>query len=134
MVLTRLSLILMFVTILIGPFSRSVGAEWKMFYQIDEGQKKYYFDEESIVRPNKSTVQVRYRVMDSKEEDNEVEISTTLVEITCKPKSYKIIEETKAVTDAKTDESAKEPVNVTILRHSFSFESVMGTLWTNLCP
>lgn len=128
MVLTRLSLPLSIVTVLFTLLPALVGAEWKIFYQTDEGQKKYYFDQESVTRPDTRTVHVRYKVMDAKDENNEVELSSALIELSCKPKAYKILEETKS------DDNNKEPVNVIILRHSIALDSVMGTLWTNLCP
>ncbi len=128
MILIRVWVILSIVAALFGLPTASAEAEWKVFYQSDEGQKKYYFDPESVVRSDKKTVQVRYKVMNAKEEDSEVEISNALVEITCKPKSYRILEETR------NEDSNNEPVKVVISRHSISVESVIGTLWTNLCP
>ncbi len=131
MMTTRLCMVF-FGLILSGLFTPLEGADWKLFYQTEQGPQKHYFDKESIVRPQKNIVQVWQKITDAQDEDNELEKSRTHVEINCRSKSYKMLEEEKSET---TDQAAtiQQPPTSKISQH-ITWDSAIGVLWTNLCP
>jgi hypothetical protein len=105
-------------------------ADWKIFYQVEDGPK-YYFDKESVVKPQQGIVQVWLKLTLEKDSSDEAEQYRNHVEINCKSKSYKVLEESKADTvgnEEKTQQSSTGQLR------SLPLESAMGSLWANLCP
>jgi hypothetical protein len=111
-------------------FTQAECADWKIFYQVEDGPK-YYFDKESVVKPQQGIVQVWLKLTLEKDSSDEAEQYRNHVEINCKSKSYKVLEESKADTvgnEEKTQQSSTGQLR------SLPLESAMGSLWANLCP
>ena len=92
---------------------------------------KYYFDKESVVKPQQGFVQVWLKLTLEKDSSDEAEQYRNHVEINCKSKSYKVLEESKADTvgnEEKTQQSSTGQLR------RLPLESAMGSLWSNLCP
>jgi acetyl-CoA carboxylase beta subunit len=107
-------------------------ADWKLFYRIEQGSQKYYFDKESIVRPRKDIVQVWQKIADAQDEENEIEKSKTHIEINCRSKSYKVLDEEKS---ENTGEGVNAQNHLTTKRSQhIAWDSAIGVLWTNVCP
>lgn len=131
---SKIILIFCFCTAILSFSATSQGADWKIFYQgLNEKDLKgeesfnYYYDKESIVRPSKGIVQVLFKTTLDKEGSDELigkdgsdEAEQYLghIELNCKSKSYKFID------DTKSDSKASRRVYL---------NSAMGVLWSNLC-
>lgn len=145
----RLVLILVFsfcMTIL-SFSSTSYGSDWKFFYQVREydpkenGSLNYYYDNESIVKPLKSIIQVWFKTTLGKDDasdslvgkdgSDETEQYRGNVEIDCKSKSYRLLEETKSDSVETEQVVQKSPAGKSFRRVPLG--SAMGTLWSNLC-
>jgi hypothetical protein len=107
----------------------SHGADWKIFYQIEEGPK-YYFDKESLVTPQKGLVQVSMKVTLAEDKSEEAEQYRGRVEIICKSKSYRVLEEESE--SPRNEERNQQPSSGQDMRR-LSLDSAMGSLWDNLC-
>lgn len=129
--MARLCMVLFFGLILSGSFTPLEGADWKLFYQIEQGPQKYYFDKESIVRPQKNIVHVWQKITDAEDEDNEIEKSKTHVEINCRSKSYRVLDEEKSET-TNQGAHAQQP-SIGKNSHRIAWDSAIGVLWTNVC-
>jgi len=105
-------------------------ADWKIFYQVEEGPK-YYFDKESVVKPQQGFVQVWLKLTLEKDGSDEAEQYRNHVEINCKSKSYRVLEESKSDT-VGNEEKAQQSSTGQLQR--LPLESAMGSLWANLCP
>jgi hypothetical protein len=114
---------------IIGSLAPGVCADWKLFYTVSEGPK-FYFDKEGIVQPQKEIVQVWFKVM-SEEGSDEVEVYKAQVEINCKSKSHKFLEE--STSDNVSQEESKQQ-SISQAHRRFSLESTLGSLWSNVCP
>lgn len=126
--------------------SISQGADWKIFYQVRENDPKgeeslnYYYDNESVVRPLKGHAQVWLKTtlgkdssdnLVGKDGSDEAEQFRGRIEINCKSKSYRFLEETKLDT-VETEEKSQKPSAGKVFRR-VPLESAMGALWSNLC-
>ena len=111
-------------------FSRAECSDWKIFYQVQEGPK-YYFDKESVVAPQQGFVQVWLKLTLENDSSDEAEQYRNHIEINCKAKSYKVLEESK--TDIAEDQEKTQQPSTGQLRR-LPLESAMGSLWANLCP
>jgi hypothetical protein len=127
-------------------FSTSHGADWKFFYQVRQNDPKgeeslnFYYDDESVVRPLKDLVQAWFKTtlgndgsdnLVGKDGSDEAEQYRSHVEINCKSKSYRLIEETK-LNSVETEEKKQMPPAGIAFR-KVPLGSAMGTLWSNLC-
>ncbi|HOP86064.1 MAG TPA: hypothetical protein PLM71_02765 [Syntrophorhabdaceae bacterium] len=80
----------------------SLAEKWILFYN-SQDEEKYYFDQESIEKPDKNIVRVWQRkvmVVNDKEE----EVEKTRVEIDCKKNTYKMLKEDSKESKAKPAE------------------------------
>lgn len=121
---------LFFGCIIMGSFVHGECAEWKLFYIVSEGPK-YYFDKESIVTPQKDVIQVWFKTT-TEEGSDETEQYSAHVELNCKTRSHKILEE--SVTDTTNKEEKGQQSSGEKPMQKFAIESVFGSLWTNVCP
>jgi hypothetical protein len=134
-----------FMTIL-SLSSTSQGADWKFFYQIREYDPKvdeslnYYYDNESVVKPLNDLVHVWFKTTLSndssdnlvgKDGSGEAEQYRGHVEINCKSKSYRLLEETK-LDSVNTEQDAQKSSPGKAFRQ-VPLGSAMGTLWSNIC-
>ncbi len=127
---SKLAYVFYFALMLMCLSTQAECADWKIFYQVEDGPK-YYFDKESVVKPQQGFVQVWLKLTLEKDSSDEAEQYRNHVEINCKSKSYKVLEESKADTfgnEEKTQQSSTGQVR------SLPLESAMGSLWANLCP
>ena len=115
---------------IIGSFVQGECADWKLFYMVSEGPK-YYFDKESIVHSQKDIIQVWFKSM---LEDGSIETMqySAHVEINCKSRSHRILEESMSDNANKEEKDQQPSADQSVRR--FSIESVLGSLWTNVCP
>lgn len=123
----------LFCSLLVAFSSLSWGADWKVFYQVEEGLK-YYYDKDSIVKPQKDTVQVWMRTTlneDDADESDEPEQYRGHLELNCKSKMYTILEEAKPAGSANVEKQRTESQRQGTRR--LALESAMGSLWINLC-
>jgi len=128
--------------------SPSEGADWKIFYQgVSEKNPReyesinYYYDKESIVRSSKSLVQVWFKTTlgkDDASEDlvgkdgsDEAERYRGHIEVNCKVRSYRMIEESKADASEAEEKGTKSPAGRASRR--LYLDSALGSLWDNLC-
>lgn len=136
-----------FCIIILAFSSISQGADWKFFYQ-GVGEKdprrienlNYYFDNESIVRPSKGLVQIWFKTtighddasddLVGKDGSDEAEQSRSHIEINCKLKSYRIIEETKMDASEAEEKSPRLSAGKASRR---SYDSALGTMRANVC-
>jgi hypothetical protein len=144
---SRLILIVCFCMTIVSFSSTSHGADWKFFYQVREYNPKgneslnYYYDNESVVRPLKGLIQVWFKATLGKDDgsddlvgkdvSDETEQYRGHVEINCKSKSYRLLEETKLDSDETEQEAQKSSPGKAFRRVPLG--SAMGTLWSNLC-
>ena len=137
------------ITVVVLNFSSPLqGADWKMFYQkVNEkgtGGKNenlnHYYDKESIERPSKGIVRVWFKttVGDDDSEDlagkdgsDESEQYRSHIEINCKTKSYRMIEETSS-DSSESEEKRSQPL-AGKAPHRLYLDSALGALWSNLC-
>jgi hypothetical protein len=127
---SKLAYVFCFTLMLMCLSTQAECADWKIFYQVEDGPK-YYFDKESVVKPQQGFVQVWLKLTLEKDGSDEAEQYRNHVEINCKSKSYKVLEESKADTvgnEEKTQQSSTGQLR------SLPLESAMGSLWANLCP
>jgi len=125
----------------------SQGADWKIFYQGTSGDDprsnksvNYYYNKESIVKPSKGIVQVWFKTtLGDDDTDNlagkdgldEAEQYSSLIEINCKTKSYKIIEETPSDVSEANEKRIQSSAGQ--ISRRLSLDSALGALWSNLC-
>jgi hypothetical protein len=127
--------------------STSQGADWKIFYQVREYDLKgdaslnYYYDNESVVKPLKDFVQVWFKTtlgkdssdnLVGKDGSDEAEQYRGHVEINCKSKSYRLLEETQ-LDSVETEHEAQKSSPPGKAFRRVPLGSAMGTLWSNLC-
>lgn len=142
----RLILIFCFCLIILSFSSITHGADWKIFYQVRENDPKgeeslnYYYDNDSVVRPLKDFVQVWFKTtlgrdssddLVGKDGSDEAEQFRGHIEINCKSKSYRFLEETK-LDSVETGEKNQKPSTAKAFRR-VPLESAIGTLWSNIC-
>lgn len=128
----KLAILFCFVLFFLSIYAQSECADWKLFYQVDEGLK-YYFDKESIVKPQTGIVQVWFKSTLEKDGSEEGEQQYgAQIEINCKSKSYRVIEESRS-SIVETEEKTQKPSTAQASRR-LPLESAMGSLWANLCP
>jgi len=142
----RLILIFYFCMTIFSFSSISQGADWKIFYQVRENDPKgeeslnYYYDKEGVVRPLKGHAQVWFKTtlgkdgsdnLVGKDGSDEDEQFRGHIEINCKSKSYRFLEETK-LDSVETEEKSQKPSAGKAFRR-VPLESAMGALWSNLC-
>ena len=142
----RLTLIFCFFMTIFSFSSISQAADWKIFYQVRENDPKgeeslnYYYDNESVARPLKGHAQVWFKTtlgkdssdnLVGKDGSDEAEQFRGHIEINCKSKSYRFLEETKLDT-IETEEKSQKPSAGKAFRR-VPLESAMGVLWSNLC-
>ena len=142
----RLILIFCFCITIFSFSSISQGADWKIFYQVRENDPRgeeslnYYYDNESVARPLKGHAQVWFKTtlgkdssdnLVGKDGSDEAEQFRGHIEINCKSKSYRFLEETKLDT-IETEEKSQKPSASKAFRR-VPLESAMGALWSNLC-
>ncbi len=84
-----------------------------------------------LLKPQQGFVQVWLKLTLEKDSSDEAEQYRNHVEINCKAKSYKVLEESK--TDTAGDAEKTQQASTGQLRH-LPLESAMGALWSNLCP
>jgi len=143
---SRLILVLCFCIAVLNFSSTSYGADWKFFYQVSEYDPKgdeslnFYYDNESVVKPLKDIIQVWFKTtlgndssekLAEKDGSDETEQYRGHVEINCKSKSYRLLEETK-LDSVETEQKAQKQTSGRSFRR-VSLDSAMGTLWSNLC-
>lgn len=91
-----------FVFILLNLPAHSFAEKWILFYN-SQDEEKYYFDRESVERPDKKIIRVwqkKTNVVKGQEE----EMEKIQVEIDCNKKTYKIIkDETKDFKDIPSE-------------------------------
>jgi hypothetical protein len=121
-----------------GYVGLSRGADWKPYYQgeIEKEDKtvtqKLYFDESSIERPQKGIVKVTQKATKvAADEKTETDIKMWLVEMNCSSRKYHYLSVTeyeegsgKVVAENRTDNAPWV---------SFSLDSVIGSLYGNVC-
>ena len=127
---SKLAYVFCLALIFLCLFTQAECADWKIFYQVEDGPK-YYFDKESVVKPQQGFVQVWVKLTLEKDSSGEAELHRNHVEINCKSKSYKVLEESNS--DAAGNEEKTQQSSTGQLRH-LPLESAMGSLWSNLCP
>jgi len=127
---SKLAYVFCFALILMCLSTQAECADWKIFYQVADGPK-YYFDKESVVKPQQGFIQVWLKLTLEKDSSDEAEQYRNHVEINCKSKSYKVLEESNA--DAVGNEEKTRQSSTGQLRR-LPLESAMGSLWSNLCP
>jgi hypothetical protein len=144
---SRLILIFCFCITILSFSSTSHGSDWKFFYQVRDYNPKgneslnYYYDNESIVKPLRGIIQVWFKTTLGKDDasdslvgkdgSDEAEQYRGHVEIECKSKSYRLLEETKLDSVETEKEVQKSPSGKPF--HRVPLGSAMGTLWSNLC-
>ncbi|OPY83519.1 MAG: hypothetical protein A4E65_00486 [Syntrophorhabdus sp. PtaU1.Bin153] len=128
----RICVVLIFALVLSTMFASLEAADWKLFYQIEQGPQKYYFDKESIVRSQKGIVQVWQKITDAQDEENEIEKSKTHIEINCRSKSYRVLEDEKSESTGEGANTQKHSTTKSSQR--IAWDSAIGVLWTNVCP
>lgn len=121
---------LFFGCIIVGSFVYGECADWKLFYMVSDGPK-YYFDKESIVTPQKDVIQVWFKTT-TEEGSDETEQYSANVELNCKTRTHRILEES-VTGNANKDEKGQQPSGDKPIQ-KFAIESVFGSLWTNVCP
>lgn len=121
---------LFFVCMIVGSFTHGECADWKVFYVVSEGPK-YYFDKESVVAPQKDIIQVWFKTT-AEDGSEETEQYNAHVELNCKTRSHRILEESVTDNANKEEKSHQLPGEKPMQR--FAIESVFGSLWTNVCP
>ena len=143
----RLILVFCFCIIFLNFSSISQGADWKFFYQgvseKDPGRIEslnYYYDKESIVRPSKGLARVWFKTtighddasddLVGKDGSDEAEQYRGHIEINCKSKSFRMIEETKQDIHDVKEKSARSSSGKTSRR---LYDSALGTLQANVC-
>jgi len=105
------------VLILFNFSENSFAEKWILFYN-SQDEEKYYFDQESIEKPDKNTVRVWHKkvmVVKDKEED----VEKVHVEIDCKKNTYKIL---------RDDSKELKPVPAAIIR-----SAKLQALFDNVC-
>jgi len=127
---SKLAYVFCFALMFMSLSTQTECADWKIFYQVEDGPK-YYFDKESVVKPQQGFVQVWLKLTLEKDSSDEAEQYRNHVEINCKSKSYKVLEESNA--DAAGNEEKTQQSSTGQLR-KLPLESAMGSLWSNLCP
>lgn len=127
---SKLAYVFCLALIFLCLFTQAECADWKIFYQVEDGPK-YYFDKESVVKPQQGFVQVWVKLTLEKDSSGEAEQYRNHLEINCKSKSYKVLEESNA--DAVGNEEITRQSSTGQLRR-LPLESAMGSLWSNLCP
>lgn len=127
---SKLAYVFCLALIFLCLFTQAECADWKIFYQVEDGTK-YYFDKESVVKPQQGFVQVWVKLTLEKDSSGEAEQYRNHLEINCKSKSYKVLEESNA--DAVGNEEITRQSSTGQLRR-LPLESAMGSLWSNLCP
>lgn len=116
--------------LLIHLSGMAYGENWVLFYN-SQDEEKYYFDKESIEKPQKNIVRVwqkRVKIVEESEED----IEKVHLELDCKKRQYSIL----SIVDAnsKTQESVKEGGTPSRARTGLStLISIMGSLFENVC-
>jgi len=142
----RLILVFCFCIIFLTFSSLSQGADWKFFYQgVSEKDPRrieslnYYYDKESIVRPSKGLTQVWFKTtighddasddLVGKDGSNEAEQYRGHIEINCKSKSFRMIEETKQDAPEVEEKSARSSGKAS----RRLYDSALGTLQSNVC-
>ncbi len=145
---TRLIFVFCFCMTILSLSSISQGADWKIFYQGVGGEDpggsesiNYYYDKDSIVKPSKGLVQVWFKTtlgkddgsgnVTGKDGSDEAEQHRRHIEINCKSKSYRVIEETKLDVPEAEEKSSKSSTSKVSLR--LYLDSALGSLWSNLC-
>lgn len=145
---TRLLLVFCFCTTILSFSLTLQGADWKIFYQGIDGENhsgsesiNYYYDKESIVKPSKGLVQVWFKTTLGKDDgsgnvagkdgSDEVEQHRKHIEINCKSKSYRVIEEAKL--DVPEAEEISSKSSTSKASHRLYLDSALGSLWSNLC-
>lgn len=145
---TRLILVFCFCMTIWSFSSTAQGADWKIFYQGVGGEDlsgsesiNYYYDKDSIVKPSKSLVQVWFKTtlgkddgsedLTGKDGSDEVEQHRRHIEINCKSKSYRMIEEAKLDVPEAEESSSKSLASK--VSHRLYLDSALGSLWSNLC-
>lgn len=144
----RLILVFCFCLTILSLSSTSQGADWKIFYQGVSGEDprgsesiNYYYDKESIVKPSKGIVRVWFKTtlgkndgsdnLVGKDGSDEAEQYRSHIEINCKSKSYRLLEEAK-LDSIEAEQKAQKSYSGKDFRR-VHLESAMGTLWSNLC-
>ncbi|OPX92678.1 MAG: hypothetical protein A4E59_03006 [Syntrophorhabdus sp. PtaB.Bin027] len=138
-----------FIAVAVFSFSSPLqGAEWKMFYQkMNEkgaGGKyenlNYYYDKESIEKPSKGIARVWFKTtvgdddsenLAEKDGSDESEQYRGHIEINCKSKSYRMIEETSS--DSSESEGKGLQTSAGKAPRRLYLDSALGALWSNLC-
>ncbi len=116
--------------LLIHVSNKAYGENWVLFYN-SQDEEKYYFDKDSIQKPQKDIIQVwqkRAKVEDEVEQD----IEKIHLELDCKKRQYRIL----SVIDAnsKTQEPAREDEITSGVRTRLSsLISILGALFENVC-
>jgi len=128
---SRLTFLFFFALVMTAFTGRAEADEWKLFYQVEEGPK-FYFDKESVVSPQKGIIRVWMKTALAEDESEEIEQSRTDVEIDCKGRSYKVVEQEKSDGGGPAIKGNEAPPDRTARR--LPLDSAMGSLWTNLCP
>ncbi|GEM_PF-526725 len=109
----------------------SKSENWILFYNAQD-EIKYYFDKDNLQKPTKNIVQVWQKKVKI-EDDTEEEIERLHLEMDCKKRTYRILSIVDADSKsqgATTQETEK--INTT-KDTSLTFNSIIGSLYENIC-
>jgi hypothetical protein len=118
--------------ILMGLYSFSECADWKLFYVTESGYK-YFYDKESLESPDKNIKKVWQKVAKGLGKDEDQDMFKTHLMINCKTKVYEILsiveyDGTNEMVISYEDYRNRPPTG------DFHLESRIGGLYDNVCP
>lgn len=102
---------------------------WMLFYGSQTGEK-YYFDKDSLERPQKKIVRV-WQKKTRVEDENEQELQKLHLELDCAKKTYRII--SIVDLDSKKNGAITEDLAKSAPVGMITFISIIGSLYENIC-
>ncbi len=116
---------------LLGIAAPSFAANWVYYYQ-REGEK-YYYDRSMVPATIQEVVTVSQRVVELGSGDKEKEIRIETVEMNCKLHKYRVVKVVNTADKGDGKDVVKGTTAVSGEWLWFSLESMMASLYENIC-